>query len=301
MAIIYLKSGDIAILHLGSTDIGVVRKKLTTDASFSPYYGSALNYLGYFSMAYAGHLNSKSKKLLAATSILLGLISLSWAGAKAPPVIGLITFYFSYLWFAKRRINIFKLLGVTALGVVSIFFMFSLTRPDLGSKDLIELMTLRLFLGQMSGFYQAISFSQPDLTYIAPWIPFSGLMGFEQNPYSRDLMVNLYGNTDTNGYLNSIFLQDAWAALGYPGLIFSPLWMAASIALSIRLLSLALIKTSSPAMTACFIFSFVNVNTLTASFGQMAFLKSLIFPLVVFFTFSITCLLAKQITPKVIR
>lgn len=282
LGIVYALSGVLPIFYLGQEGVGVLRKSVTTDANFSPFFRSAISYLSHFGMAYAGSAVAYGKKRLAWLLLVPCAVGLLWTGEKAPVLVGMLTTYFAYLWFAKRKIGLMRMGILVVLGLSGAWLLFKATLPGIDDETVMSLLAARLFLGQVSGFYQAYAFASPDSSYVLGWVPFSGLMFGRLPEYAKEFMGTLYAETDTSGYLNSIFLQEAWAVLGSPGLIISPFVTAASIVVSLFLIERVLggIVRRRFVISCCF--SYMNVNTITSSFGQFVFLKALIFPLVLF-------------------
>lgn len=284
ISIVYLKAGDLPILHLGSSYVNIARKDI---GAYSNYYSSMIQVVSFFGMAYAGSVERNKHCNAKYVMILFCCVGLLWQGSKGPILSGLLTFVFSFYFFHGLRLNFKKIILIIVFCLIGVWGLYKVTMPDLSGDELVNRVFGRLLVSQMEGYYRALAFSTPDAKYIANWIPFSGALGFNEVSFTKQLMIDTYGDSLTSGHMNSFFMQEAWGVIGTLGLIVSPLIVAFSITVSLRLIRFSLHRIAGPRFIISCFYSYLAVVSITGGFAQFPFFRGAIIAIVYFLTLAI--------------
>jgi hypothetical protein len=278
-AIAYFAKGLPILNAFSGASLGVLRHDATIDFDGPVYLLAAERTISVMGVAYYGVLRGKGKKsVMLYTLLLISMFGLIWDGEKGPLAFGLLTVYFSKAWSSRKSINVSRLVKIIVGAGGAAVAMFFLALRGRSASEVMSYLATRLFLGQISGYYQAYATFIPDKKYILSWIPFSGLLFDNVPSFNRDLMVATQGVTATNGYMNSIFLHEAYGTLGTFGLVISPIVVALSVVIGLRVFRRAFSGLVGANFGDASMFVVMSAANLTGGFSGFPFLRNIIVP-----------------------
>lgn len=278
-SIAFFAKGLPILNSFSGVSLGVLRHDAKIDFSGPVYLLAAERTISVMGMAYFGVLRGKNKKSIILYALLLvSMFGLVWDGEKGPLGFGLLTVYFAKAWSSQKPINVTKLIKIVVGAGSAAVAMFFLALRGQAASDVMRYLATRLFLGQISGYYQAYATFTPDPKYILSWIPFSGLFFSNVPSFNRDLMIATQGVTSTNGYMNSIFLHEAYGTLGIMGLVISPLFVAVSVVIGLRVFKRAFCGLIGENFGNASLFVVMSAANLTGGFSGFPFLRNTIVP-----------------------
>lgn len=173
----------------------------------------------------------QSRKLERLLLLSVVVIGSTFYGSKSP----LIVYLFAYTFAAielQPRLNVGLLvrklgLGMGALFVLLAVIVFMAGRDGFDTLSFLDYFWNRVFIGQMAGWFEQwnLLLWQPD--YVNHAIPFASLVT-DYPVFHKDLMLISEGKPDgaNIGIKVTYFLAEAYAMLGWPGLVLSPFIMA---------------------------------------------------------------------------
>lgn len=297
LILVYFYSGTLPIINLTNDSVRVLRKVASENTP--GYIKNILIVLGVLGACYSGSIYTlKGYRLSSVFLLIICCIGLGWDGSKSSFAFGILFFYFSFLYFSNKEINIIRLLKIL---VVCIFIVFSFYFFSYTDKDVFEILKQiigRIFLGQMAGFYEAFYLASPDPVYVLNWIPFGSLFGINVEPFAKKLMTDLYGESDTLSFLNSFFIQEAWASFGVLGLLLSPVVVAFSCVASSHMMVGIVKNIASYRFTLSAVFIVFYRPSIVGELGNFVFFKGFIFNVSVIVFVALSIMLVNQLVRK---
>lgn len=284
---------NLPILQVFSTDeLGVIRKQAKMSASI--YLSLIVDTFGYLGIVYAG-LNWIHRKNISVIYVLFvaSLLAGGWYGSKSGLALQLILFYFAYYWGANKKITFRKAFVFGAIVFSIIFFMFAVALKYTDNTNILEAIIFRISAAQSSGYFQAFG-NVPDIKYLKAWIPFSGIIFNDVPSFARDAMTVIYGDTDTNGVRNSIFMAEAYGTIGVLGLIFSPIIVCVGAVILSKFFYAVFSRLVGNKFGTASVFILVKSTALTGGFASKAFMSGGIRLFVLILAFSLGYQLLKK-------
>ena len=274
--LVFHYSGTIPILNLGGDSIRFLRKSASD--STPGYVRNSLQVIGVLGSAYSGTLWATNKnKALSIMLLIICCIGLGWSGSKSGIMYGFLFFFFSYLMYSGKRLKIITMFFVSAFSLSVVFALYLLSYQGRDLESIATQIMGRMFMGQMVGFYEALNRFEPNPIYMLNWIPFGGAFGINVEPFAKQLMTDIHGESDTLSYMNSLFIQEAWATLGVLGIIISPVIVAFNTIASMRFVFYIIRKIAGPRLAYSSLFVVLNYPSIVGELGAFVFFKGLIF------------------------
>lgn len=265
---------------------------------------SMLPLIGYL-VAVLGGLLARRKRIMGFVYLLFALLFLSAPGDKAPPLWGIIIWLMAQGRLVPRKLFSLRTLcsgllgGAVILGIL--YQLLSLQVPSLTLEKFSLYLLQRLGVGQIVGVYEtfglAWNHSLPEGEFYWHMIPGASLV-IDYMDYQKVLMIATEGYAATEmGVKNSLFIAEAFAIGGLPMLLLSPIIVAFSTALGLRLLKDAISRVVgrkiSPGLAMVV---YLKTHAITGGFASFPLLKGLLLVLIQlmiiwFFSFMIAKLL----------
>lgn len=286
LVLFLLKAGYIPVykmfFHDETFNMGVERTRMGSLYVVNQYVTNimihtAIPVMAYFTFACA--IASKSPKwwVLAAVMLAAATIVKTYNFAKAP----IVTFFLGYIFILIYHCGRIKLKWLISFGIGA-FALLVIAYYALGTSldftDIYNGLWGRLFFTQVG----TLSYNFDLFPNYVPYLdgrsfgrlllPVFGFSGDSQIRSGR-LIMEIYGSSGvyegSAGVMNSVFIGEAYANFGWPGVIFSIIWVALVIAV-IFSLSIKLRKT--PATVAMFAFFTVYIaNTTQGGFVDFVY------------------------------
>lgn len=296
LILVFHFSSTIPILNLGNDSIRVLRKIASDNTP--GYVRNSLQVVSVLGSAYAGTLWATSKnRLLSLVLLFFCCIGLGWNGSKSGVVYAFLFFFFSYLMYSGRNLKITTIFSLAAVVLGTVLALYLLSYQGRSLESIVTQIVGRVFMGQMIGFYEALNRFEPNPVYILNWIPFGGAFGINVEPFAKQLMTDIHGETDTLGYMNSLFIQEAWATLGVLGIIISPVIVAFNTIVSMRFIFYFARKIAGPRFAYSSLFVVLNSPSIVGELGAFVFFKGLIFNAFILIVIALIVFLAGKILP----
>ncbi len=186
--------------------------------------------VSYVAYAYYRYYGTPFYRWWSLFSIVVAAAALTYSGEKAP-----IIYYFLTLFFVRSYINggvKLRELAAAGLGVAALLLVtYTVFMKQPLNTDTLLGIVRRITMSEISGLSQNLE-TFPQIypftggTSFPDWMV--GWFGIEHLTTARLLMME-YNPTGieegTAGVINTLFVGEAWANFGLPGLLLAPLWV----------------------------------------------------------------------------
>jgi hypothetical protein len=206
-----------------------VESELTGFAHFSykfvVFLAPVLSYASYF---YWKERQSMSRFLFFLVTFCMAIFALTFNLNKAPVLLYLLGFLFTAV-FLKKKVNILKMIIlVLVCFILAALFFVVLKKMDIYIA--IKSIFSRIFIAQIEGTFAAfhlyphiIPFSYERRSIISQIITLKHSFIIPREIMTYYAPIGVYNKT--SGQMSSYFLQEAWGAFGFVGIVLSPIWV----------------------------------------------------------------------------
>lgn len=214
------------------------------------------------------------------------LLLASVRGDKAPLVGVLVLYLIARMSLRPIKFSFVKFVVYGLTGVVGLLFVLfwvvKVQNPDFSVDDYAIYLANRAGVGQMAGAYESFAVGGLSGSFFWHMIPFASI--FVDYPiYDKELMVLVEGVDKFDmGVKNSLFISEAYGIGGYALLVFSPIVVGISYALSLLLGYRGMKVLFGKAVAfVYFLPLFMMSMDITGNFSSFPFLKSCILNMIV--------------------
>lgn len=219
------------------------------------------------------------------TSFIFCMLSLAYAGDKAPCVFFIFGHLFCYVYI-KSKLNSFLFSTFFVICTILIVIMYFINMKGFGDSMIVSFVN-RVFVSQISGTYLALDHfgTVEDFIGISSQnATLSSFFGLESKLRASERLVEYYFYDSYVAGLfknvNSFFMHEAWANYGWMGILFSPIWVAFLISLNLKFL---LNSEKNNFNVAIFVYASYSIMSFSTSFNSYILSPQYILLLIVFF------------------
>lgn len=192
--------------------------------------GYVFQYFPYiaFIYIYATTINKNISKIYSYLYITLLIIFCIYDMQKYKLIYFLIFYFLTSLYYDKFNLKNFLLI-ISASFLISIY-SFTLLH-NLGYKEAAESALIRIFIGQMEGFYYILEAITPDINRITNGFPLIALFNFETATDPSADVVRIFFPTADESWINSntFILANAWSIFGEISVLLTPIILSINI------------------------------------------------------------------------